>query len=91
MVNFGTNTGISNARRHLYTYHMSEWVQSCDEQKITIHGAEAIREVRKFRKLPEPTPLEADRREFSKEGFVDAITEFIIGDDQVCKIFICKY
>lgn len=91
VVNFGANTGISNARRHLFTYHLGDWVKSCDEQNIRIRGAQAVHAVRKFRNLPEPTPLEADRQEFSKEGFVDAITDFIIGDDQVCKLFICRY
>jgi len=29
--------------------------------------------------------LEGDHPEFSKDAFEDALAEFIVGDDQVCK------
>jgi hypothetical protein len=67
---------------------LADWVKACDSLKIPIRGDKANRVVRKFQNLPEPTDLEANRQDFSKEAFVDAITEFIVGDDQVCKFFI---
>lgn len=42
--------------------------------------------VREFRAEPEPTSLEVERQEYTKEAFVEAILEFIVGDDQVCSI-----
>jgi hypothetical protein len=82
---FGSNTGPSNIRKHLYTHHIADWVQACDEKKIRITGADALRAVARFRKLPEPTELEAERPDFTHEGFVDAIAELIVGDDLVSK------
>jgi hypothetical protein len=82
---FGSSTGLSNVRRHLFNNHIADWVKACEDQKIQIRGADAKRAVQRFRNLPEATQLEADRPEFSKENFVDAIAEFVVGDDQVCK------
>ena len=42
--------------------------------------------VHKFRAQPEPTSLEGERQEYTKEAFVEAILEFIVGDDLVCAI-----
>jgi hypothetical protein len=50
--------------------------------KIT--GAAALRAVRMYRNLPEPTDLEAGRPEFSKDAFADALAELFVGDDLVC-------
>jgi hypothetical protein len=40
--------------------------------------------VQKFRKEPAATPLESERPQYSKEAFIDAIVDFVVGDDQVC-------
>jgi hypothetical protein len=87
---FGENTGITNIRDHLAKYHITDWVKACDEMGITIGGSKAQIAVRKFRKLPGPTDLEAERPNFSKEAFVDALAEFVVADDQVCDIFNSK-
>jgi len=34
------------------------------------------------------TPLESECPKYSKEAFVEAILEFIVGDDQVCAYFL---
>jgi len=36
--------------------------------------------------LQEPTSLEAEYQEYTKESFLEAILKFIVGDDQVCFI-----
>jgi len=69
----------------LYGRHIENWVKACDDEKIKIRGVDAMRAVRRFRNLPEPTDLEGDHPEFSKDAFEDALAEFIVGDDQVCK------
>jgi hypothetical protein len=42
--------------------------------------------VHEFQAEPEPTSLESECQEYTKEAFVEAILEFIVGDDQVCLI-----
>ncbi len=43
-----------------------------------------MKAAQEFRNEPAETPLELERPEYTKEGFVEAILEFIIGDDLVC-------
>jgi hypothetical protein len=80
---FGTTTGTSNLRKHLFTDHLEQWVSSCDQLKIPITAKAALPEVQKFRNEPADTPLESERPDYSKSAFVDALVEFIVGDDQV--------
>lgn len=84
---FSLETGTSNLRKHLYTEHLGQWVASCDDLKIEITAQAALPAVKKFRQGPVDTPLEAECVEYSKEAFVEAILEFIVGDDQVCAYF----
>jgi hypothetical protein len=79
-------TSTSNLRKHLYSEHIEEWVTGCDDLKIKITAEAALPAVCKFRAEPEPTSLEAEHQEYTKEAFVEAILEFIVGDDQVCFI-----
>jgi hypothetical protein len=81
---FGVNTSTSNLRKHLFSCHIEQWVNSCDDLGIAITGKDAVEAVREFRQEPADTPLESERPEYSKETFVEAILEFIIGDDLVC-------
>ena len=54
--------------------------------KIKITAQAALPAVCKFHAEPEPTSLEAEHQEYTKEAFVEAILKFIVGDDQVCFI-----
>jgi hypothetical protein len=74
-------------RKHLYNEHLEQWVTSCDELDIKITAQAAIPAVKAFRQEPVNTPLESKRPKYSKDTFVEAILEFIIGDDQVCPHF----
>jgi hypothetical protein len=87
VADFSLVTGTSNLRKHLYNEHLEQWVTSCDDLKIEITAQAAIPAVKKFRQEPVDTPLESERPEYSKEAFVEAILEFIVGDDQVCAYF----
>lgn len=42
-----------------------------------------MKAIREFRNQPAATPLESERPEYSKEAFIDAIVDFVVGDDQV--------
>ena len=77
-------TSTSNLRKHLYSDHIEEWVTACDDLKIKIIAKAALPAVHKFHDEPGVTPLESERQEYTKEAFVEAILEFIVGDDQVC-------
>lgn len=90
ITDFSTQTSISTVRNHLIKNHLADWVGGCDELEIKICGSKGKEAERKFRNLPEPTNLESDRPKFSKDAFVDALTEFVIGDDQVCVEFNLK-
>jgi hypothetical protein len=83
VTSFGSGTGGTNIKKHFYTEHIADWVQGCEDKGCKITGAPAQHAVRRFKKLPEPTDLEAERTQFSKEAFVDALAEFVVGDDQV--------
>jgi hypothetical protein len=88
VADFALTTGTSNLRKHLYNEHLEQWVTSCDDLKIEITAQAALPFVKKFRQEPAETPLESEHPEYSKEAFVEAILEFIVGDDQVCAYFL---
>jgi hypothetical protein len=81
---FGTTTSTSNLRKHLFTEHIATWLESCKDLNITITASAAVEAIRKFRKEPAATPLESERPQYSREAFIDAIVDFVVGDDLVC-------
>jgi hypothetical protein len=70
----------------LYSEHIAEWVTGCDDLNIKITAQAALPAVREFHNEPEPTSLEGECQEYIKEAFVEAILEFVVGDDQICLI-----
>jgi hypothetical protein len=88
VASFGSTTSTSNLRKHLYNEHLEQWVTSCDTLDIKITAQAAIPAVKAFRQEPVDTDLESKRPKYSKETFVEAIVEFIVGDDQVCAYFL---
>lgn len=90
---FGHSTSISVLQKHLYNkIHIEQWVITCDNLKIPITAKSAEEPVRIFCKEPAPSLFESERPTYSKKAFIDAIVEFIVGDDQVCNelFFFCK-
>ncbi|KAJ7463230.1 hypothetical protein FB451DRAFT_463925, partial [Mycena latifolia] len=89
LTTFSGSTSSGVLRKHLYENHLDAWVEGCDKLKITIKAKEAIKHVEEYRNrkqhttgtAPNPKP-ETKRTAFSQEAFVDAIVEFIVGDDQ---------
>jgi hypothetical protein len=59
--------------------------------KIPITAAAAKAAVQKYRNLPEENTLEKERPQYSKAAFMDALVEFVIGNDQVCICLIEYY
>lgn len=80
---FSPNTSTSTLRKHLINDHIEEWISSCEDLGIEITAAAAQAAIRRFRNQPAETPLETNRPQYSQEAFVDALVEFIVGDDLV--------
>jgi hypothetical protein len=83
---FAMTTGTGSLRKHLSGEHIEKWVTSYDDLDINITAEGALPAVYEFCVEPEPTLLEGKHQEYTKEAFVEAILEFIVGDDQVCVI-----
>ncbi|KAJ6586162.1 hypothetical protein B0H19DRAFT_925946 [Mycena capillaripes] len=82
-----TSTGV--LRRHLFEHHVDAWVEGCDQLKIPIKAKDAAPyvdeyRVRKHQKTSATSNSEPGKKktQFSQEAFVDAIVEWIVGDDQ---------
>ena len=84
VTNFSSTTSTSNLWKHLFTDHIEKWITSCEKLHISITAAAAVEAIRLFRKEPATTSLESERPKYSKEAFIDAVVDFIVGDDQVC-------
>ena len=80
---FSLKTGTSNLHKHLFTSHVEQWSLACKDMKIPITSKDALEAIRQFNNEPPPSPSDSNERPiYSKEAFFDAITEFIVGDDQ---------
>lgn len=82
---FSVKTSTGTIRRHLIEEHMNVWVSGCDELGIKIKAKSAQAALDGYRKgKGQPTGrMPQERTSYSREAFVDAIIEFIVGDDQV--------
>jgi hypothetical protein len=72
---------VSNLRKHLYNQHLEDWVKDCARQKIPITSELALSHITE--KLPGLETGELDRPTYSKQGFMEALIEFFVGDDIV--------
>ena len=70
---FKLTTGISNLCKHLFSFHINQWVTCCDDLKISITAKHALAAVHKFRDEPPDTSMESECPEYTKEGFVEAL------------------
>ncbi|KAF5343710.1 hypothetical protein D9758_016511 [Tetrapyrgos nigripes] len=79
---FSANTSTGTLRKHLYTSHLSFWIQSCDRLNISIMAREARTYVESYCADPANPGEHIPRQVYSRDAFRDAICEFIISDDQ---------
>ena len=90
---FGKDTSTTTLRAHLVANHLGLWVESCDNFKIPITAESARGPVDHYRASKDGAAglssisISGERPsnipEFSYEAFVDAVTQFIVADDQV--------
>jgi hypothetical protein len=67
--------------------HIKEWIDSCQKFNIHITTAAALEAIREYHKESADTPLESECPQYSKEAFIDAIVDFVVGDDLVQFLF----
>lgn len=84
---YSTTTSTSGLRKHLLNLHLEEWVESCDSLGLEIKAKQAalaanLLRAKKGQYVPPEQPSD-QHPEFSNETFVDALTDFVISDDQV--------
>jgi hypothetical protein len=68
-------------RNHLLAKHAQDWITSCDKLGIPIKANAAHLAAEEIRGNTSPA------LPYSRENFVDAIVEFIVGDDQVLSLY----
>lgn len=89
---YAKSTGTNILRKHLYKFHIKEWVKQCDEKGIAISGEEAQAAVAEYREecgeSLEGAGVQGSqtRQRFTSENFVNALIKFVVSDDQVCTI-----
>lgn len=87
---YSLSTGTSSLCKHLFDHHAEAWVTACDDMKIGITAKGFVNKVDSYHRGRSSLSSRANQHEkqsrhpFSQEAFVDAIAEFIVGDDQVC-------
>ncbi|PPQ71742.1 hypothetical protein CVT24_006506, partial [Panaeolus cyanescens] len=91
---YGNKTSTTVLRKHLYSTHLDEWLESCNKLSIKITASDdalksAIQDYNHRHSLPNNEDSHTGNqksiplyRPFSQEAFVDAIVEWIIVDDQ---------
>jgi hypothetical protein len=94
-VKYGLKTGTGTLRKHLFEHHADDWISACDTQKIPITAKEAQPILADYRArqgmsaegVPDAhTP--GQRRTYTPDGFVEAIVEWIVADDQVRSTYV---
>jgi hypothetical protein len=86
---FGLKTATSTLRKHLAVEHPNDWISTCDKEHIEIKAYGVQEFIAKYRQEKGEQPPDAEgrpRQPYSREGFVDAIVEWIVTDDQVNSI-----
>lgn len=97
-ISFASTTGTSALCKHLADYHISAWVEGCDQLEVPItaaavkcqvtqhqlrQGSRQGHQTRSDSNTPQP-------QTYSEEAFVDALVEWIVADDQVSfELIVC--
>ena len=78
-----TTTGV--IRRHLFKKHKADWFKACKDFGLQVSGTEYQTAFAEYFSLPQTSPTDdKSQPKFSPEAFVNALVEFVVGDDLVC-------
>lgn len=85
---YSAKTSTHILRRHLSECHTDDWIAACDKLGIDITAKAAQPAVKDYRKrhgefVPTSQDAEDLRQKFSKEGFLDALVDFVTSEDVV--------
>ena len=84
--NYGSRSSTGTLQKHLYTYHIQDWISECERLQIRITLKEALVAIAAFQDTQVQTPTQ-HRLKFTQDCFIDALTEFIVANDQVFLYF----
>lgn len=90
---YSNSTASGNLRNHLRDHHGDVWISACDKLGIEITAKSCKGAVDDFharqghKRNPDTASAENIRQKYTHEAFVDAIVEFIVSNDQVCRLF----
>ena len=74
--------------------HIHQWLSICNQKGIKVTAKSVAREIDEYHTSCGESiehGSEATQQKFSKEGFVDAVVEWIVSDDQVSQSVILGY
>jgi hypothetical protein len=83
---YSGTTSSGTLWKHLYTFHVQEWSDECDQLQVTIKSKDALRAVAAHRGVRAESQTQ-QRPKFTPENFVNALAEFLVVSDQVCFSF----
>jgi hypothetical protein len=84
---YGVNTGTSNHRRHLDTYHREAWVKILAAQGLP----NLLPSAKNSQEANTNSNIDGDSQqglEFTLEAFYDQLVRWIVSDDQVCSLHL---
>jgi hypothetical protein len=84
---YGSSTSTGTLQKHLYTYHIQDWISECERLQIRITAKDALAAIATFQGTQGQTQTQ-QRLKFTQERFINALAEFIVAKDQVFLIFL---
>jgi hypothetical protein len=87
IAHFSVRTATGPLRNHLFLYHRDDWIKMCDELGIEIKSSAIQRAINENGIIEDRGH---PRQPFSNENFVDALVEFIVGNDMVSVTFYLR-
>jgi hypothetical protein len=79
---YSGTSSTGTLRKHLYTHHIQDWISECERLQIRITAKDAVAAIAAFQGTQVQTPTQ-QRLKFTQDHFIDALTEFIVANDQV--------
>ena len=82
MRGYGSSTSTGTLRKHLFSYHIKDWLSECEKLQIRITAKDALAAIAAFQGTRTESQTQ-QRPKFTQEHFIDALAEFIVATDQV--------
>ena len=86
MRGYGSSTSTGTLRKHLFSYHIEDWLSKCERLQIRITAKDALAAIAAFQGTRTESQTQQSPK-FTQERFVNALAEFIVATDQVYSYF----